>query len=156
MIAESYPAQITATAVEVIDHNLLIDGYLALIDDVYQEDSGLNSEITMIALDTTGWVELTEIEKEIIITQMKEIYEMDIIEGTFDELAEQGLIDEENLYFPEGVLIKIKEMVYNDKKETITCKIDKWRGGLGAIGWDATAKYLNEEWVITRDNMWIS
>lgn len=155
-IAESYPAQITASSIELIDHNKLIDGYLALIDDVYQEDPGLNGEITMIALDTSDWKGLSDIQKEIILSQMKELYELDILEGSFDELAEQGLIDKENLYFPEGILIDITEIVIEDNKEEISCKINKWRSGLGAIGWDAKAKLKDNRWEISRDNMWIS
>lgn len=155
-IAESYPAQITAFSIELIDHDKLIDGYLALIDDVYQEDPGLNGEITTIALDTSDWKGLSDIRKEIILSRMKELYELDILEGTFDELAEQGLIDKENLYFPEGILIDITEIVIEDDNEEISCNINKWRSGLGAIGWDAKAKLKKGSWVITRDNMWIS
>jgi hypothetical protein len=157
IIAESYPAQISASEVKVTGHNLLIDGYLALIDDIYQEDDGLNSDITMIALDTTGWAELTDIEKEIIFAEMKEIYGVDIIEGTFDELAEQELIDKETLYFPEGILITISDIKYDKEKEEITCSIEKWRSGLGAIGSnDVTAKYKDGKWSITKEGMWIS
>lgn len=155
-IAESYPAQITASSLEVIDRDRLIDGYLALIDDVYQEDPGLNGEITMIAVDTSDWKGLSDIRKEIILSQMKELYELEILEGTFDELAEQGLIDKENLYFPEGILIDITEIVIEDDNEKISCKINKWRSGLGAIGWDAKAKFKDDKWEVKRDNMWIS
>ena len=155
VIAESYPAQITATSLQVTGHNKLIDGYLALVDDIYQEDSGLNSDIEMIALDTTGWVELSAMEKEIILMKMKDIYKVEIVEGTFEELAKQGMIDKKNLYFPKGVLITISEMKY--KKDKITCGIEKWRSGLGAIGSDkVTAKYKNGKWTISKDGMWIS
>lgn len=157
VILESYPAQITASAIEVVDHNILIDGYLALIDDIYQEDSALNADIEMISLDTTGWIDVTDIEKEIIFTKMKEIYGVDIIQGTFDELAEQGIIDKENLLYPKGVHITISDMKYNAKKETITCSLEKWRSGLGAIGSnDVTAKYKDGVWKITKENMWVS
>lgn len=157
IIAESYPAQITASEVEVTGHNIIIDGYLALIDDIYQEDSGLNSDITMIALDTTDWVELTDIEKVIIFTEMKKVYGVDIIEGTFDELSEQGLIDKDVLLFPNGILITISKINYDKEKEKITCSIKKWRGGDGAVGSDdVTAKYKDEKWTITKDGMWIS
>jgi hypothetical protein len=156
-IAESYPAQISASEIQRTGHNMLLDGYLALIDDIWQEDDGLNGEIEMIALDTTGWVEVSEIEKEIIFAKLKEAYGYEIIEGTFDELVEQGLIDQDNLYFPKGVQIIISDMTYNADKIKITCAIQKWRSGLGAIGSDdVTAKYKDGKWVITKDGMWIS
>jgi hypothetical protein len=157
IIAESYPAQITASKVERVDHNNLLDGYLALIDDIYQEDSGLNSEITTIAFDTSEWVNLTNIEKEMIFAKVKEAYGFEVIEGTFEELAEQKLIDKDNLYFPTGILIKISDITYDEKKEEITCAISKWRSGLGSIGADqVTALLKNGTWEITKDGMWIS
>ena len=157
MIAESYPAQIGASKIKVIGHNILIDGYLALIDDIYREDSGLNGEIEIIALDTTGWIEITDYEKEMILQEMEDIYSLEIMEGTYEELRDQGLINEEDLYFPNGILITITEMNYNERKEKINYSIKKWRGGLGAIGSDdAKAEYKDGQWVITKENMWIS
>ena len=157
VIAESYPAQIDVTKIERVDHNNLLDGYLALIDNIYQEDEGLNSEIDTIALDTSEWINLTDVEKELILNQVKEAYNYEVIEGTYDELAEQGVIDKENLYFPTGVLIKISEMQYDKNKEKITCGISKWRGGLGAIGADEVTAILKEErWSITKEGSWIS
>ena len=157
VIAESYPAQISASGIQVIGHNTLLEGYLAIIDDSYQEDNGLNSEITMIALDTTEWVGLTEIEKEIIFNKMNEKYDLDIIEGTFDELAVEGLIDKDNLLFPDGIHITISNIKYNNEADKITYAIKKWRSGNGAIGAnDVTAKFNGTEWTITKKDMWIS
>ncbi|HKL78943.1 MAG TPA: hypothetical protein VJ888_00760, partial [Mobilitalea sp.] len=156
VILESYPAQITANIVELIDHNILIDGYMALIDDIYQEDSGLNGDINMIAFDTAGWVELTGIEKEIILSLVKEKYGFETLQGTFDELAEQGLIDKENLYFEKGILIEISEMEYDAENKIIKGSISKWRSGKGAIGADAEARLEGDKWKITKTNQWIS
>ncbi len=157
MIAESYPAQLTATAVQVKDHNLLIDGYFAIIDDIWQQDAGLNSDIKVIGVDTSEWTGLTEMEKEIVLAGLKERYGYDIAEGTSEELAEQGLIDKENLYFPEGVLIVISDMNYDKEKSKITYAIMKWRSGDGAIGSDnCTAQYDGTKWEIKYENQWIS
>ncbi|HKL99755.1 MAG TPA: hypothetical protein VJZ06_07610 [Mobilitalea sp.] len=156
VILESYPAQITANIVELLDHNILIDGYMALIDDIYQEDSGLNGEITMLAFDSTDWIGLSEIEKETILSLVEEKYGLETLQGTFDELAEQGLIDKENLYFEKGVLIEISEMEYDADNKTIKGSISKWRGGLGAIGADVKAKLEGDKWKITKTNQWIS
>lgn len=157
MIAESYPAQISATAIQVIGHNNLIDGYLAIIDDIYQEDPGLNGDITMIAVDTTEWIDITILEKEMILTEINKRYEVEVREGTFDQLSEEGLIDEENLYFPKGILIKISEIKINEDKDVIKYAIEKWRSGLGAIGSDdAKAKFDGAEWNISKGNTWIS
>ncbi len=156
VIAESYPAQITASELEYIGRDLLLDGYMALIDDIYGEDSGLNGDITMIAFDTTEWVGLSEIEKEIILSLAKEKYGLDTLQGTFDELAEQGLIDKENLYFEKGILIELKVVEYQAEDTIIKCSVKKWRSGKGAIGADATAEYTDGAWKITKTNPWIS
>ena len=157
IILESYPAQITASAIEVVDHNLIIDGYLAMIDDIYQEDEGLNSDIELLALDTTDWIELSDMEKELILTHLKKVYNLDILEGTFDELAEQGIIDKDNLYFENGIHIVISEITYDSNKKEFHYSIKKWRSGKGAIGaGDVTAVYKVGQWVIEKEGTWIS
>lgn len=156
-IRESYPAQMDASGVQVIKKNILMKGYLAIIDDIYQEDDALNYEITKIAVDTTGWSDITALEKEILLSELGRIYGYEIIEGTFDELAKQGVIDKENLYFPDGILITLSNISYNEKKREIKCSIKKWRSGLGAIGSDkVTASYDGSEWSIKKEDMWIS
>jgi uncharacterized protein YceK len=157
VIMESYPAQIRSSDIKVVGHNNLIDGYLAMIDDIWNEDSGLNSEIEMITVDTTGWIDLTDIEKEIILASMKEAYGFEITVGTFDELADQGIIDKENLYFENGVHIVISDISYHEKSEKITYSVSKWRSGLGAVGSDGSKAELKDgKWIITKGSMWIS
>ncbi len=95
--------------------------------------------------------------KSIIFEKVKNTYGYEVIEGTYDELVEQGLIEKDQLYFPKGILIKISNMQYLAKKHKITCAISKWRSGLGAIGSDAvTAQLNNGEWKVTRESTWIS
>ena len=156
LIAESYPAQITADKIEVIGHNDMIDGFMAIIDDLYQEDEGLNGDITMIAFDTSEWTDLSKDEIETILKLVESEYGFEVIQSSFDELKEQGLIDKDILSFKEGILIELKDIRINDARNKITCSTHKWRGGDGAIGWDAEAKFSKGEWKITRSNMWIS
>lgn len=156
IIAESYPTQISAEKIEIIGHNHIVDGMFALIDDIYQKDSALNSDITMIAFDTSEWTSLTRAEIYTILAMAKENYEVEIVQGTFEELAEQGLIDEDKLYFESGILITLSDIETNKKRDEISTSIRKWRSGDGAVGWDAEAKLKAGEWKITRKNMWIS
>lgn len=117
IIDESYPAQITAAKIELLGHNYVVDGFFALIDDVYQEDSGLNSDITMIAFDTAGWTSLSKAETDTILAMAQDRYELEVIQGSFDELADQGLIDKDNLYFENGILIEMEDIKINNGKE---------------------------------------
>ncbi len=155
-IRESYPAQIGAHRIEYLGRNLELDGYMAVIDDIYQEDSGLNGDIKMIAFDTSEWTGLTEIEKELVLNWAKEKYELDTLQATFQELEEQGLIDKKALYFPEGILIELKNVEWNEKEATLKCSVSKWRGGLGAIGSDVKATYKGGSFKLSKSNMWIS
>lgn len=155
-IAESYPAQIWASKVELLGRNLLIDGYKAMIDDIYLEDPALNDGIKMIALDTSEWIALSNAEKEALFNGLKGSYDMEIIEATHEELKEMDLLDEEGLYFKEGILIKIEDMEYDKDSYELEADISKWRSGDGAIGWTATASYKGGQWKINRDDYWIS
>lgn len=154
-IRESYPAQISALRIEYLGPELKLGGFMAVIDDIYREDSALNDSIKMIAFDTGEWG-LTEIEKEIILAWAKEEYGYDTLQASFEELAEQGLIDKKNLYFPEGILIELKNVEWNEQDSTLKCSVSKWRSGLGAIGADVEATFDGGSWKLTKSKMWIS
>lgn len=157
VILESYPAQISASKVEVLEANILLTGYLALIDDIFQEDGALNYDIDMIAFDTTAWKDISEEEKAYLFQKVKERYQLEVIEGTYLELGKQGYIDTQNLFFDRGILIKISEVEYSKNNKKIRCSIEKWRSGLGAIGSEnVTATYDDGQWKVKLGNMWIS
>lgn len=157
MIMESYPAQISCNSLQRKEETTLIQAYLALIDDIYKEDPGLNGDISIIALDTTEMTNLTEAEKGRLLAKVGIQYGLEVKEGTFDSLSEEGLINKEELYFEKGILIEIKNPVYKEKSKKLTCGYQKWRSGLGAIGSDnVTVKYKEGSWVITKKGSWIS
>ena len=60
---------------------------------------------------------------------------IDVMLSTWEELTEEGLIDKENLDFPEGILITIK--AGQIKNDSFRFDVEKWRSGLGAIGYDS-------------------
>lgn len=156
LIAESYPARISANKIELIGHNKKIDGFITLIDDIYNEDPALNDSIAMIAFNIENTEILSETEIETILAVVKNEYGLKVIRGTFDELADQGLIDREHLYFEKGILIEIKNIDTDKNGNKITASISKWRSGLGAIGWNAEALFEDDNWTVTRHNSWIS
>ncbi len=157
VIMESYPAQIGAFSVKLVGHNKITDGYLAMIDDIYQEDSGLNGNIKMIAVDTSGWTGLEANAKKIVLERMNLKYNLDIKEGTMDELSAQGIIDKKNLIFKDGILITISHMQLSKDNDEISYSISKWRSGTGAIGSDnARAKWNGKAWDIKKGDVWIS
>jgi hypothetical protein len=130
---------------------------MALIDDIYQEDPGLNSDITLIAMDTTEITNLTEDQKARLLLKLGILYGVEIKDSTFERLAEEGIIDKSKLYFESGILISITKPVFNEKSKELTCGIKKWRSGDGAIGADSvTVKFDGNTWIVTKEGSWIS
>ena len=76
-------------------------------------------------------------EKSAIIWQFGQAHGVTPLTGTFDELAEQGYIDREGLYWKDGVLFSIKENYGHDTEcyslPVLHFDAQKWRSGLGPI-----------------------
>jgi hypothetical protein len=156
VIMESYPAQITSSKIKVMD-TTLTEGYLALIQDIYSEDEGLNVDIELAVFDLTEAKNLSDIEKESLLLKFQEQNGIPVREGTYDQLVEEGLIDKNNVYFEKGILITMKNPIYDEKQKEITCGISKWRSGTGAVGSNSvTARLYKKEWTITKQGLWIS
>ncbi|WP_313132087.1 DUF3221 domain-containing protein [Anaerocolumna sp.] len=156
IIMESYPAQIAAEYINILESNLLISGYITIIDEIYKEDSGLNNDIGMIALNLTEIENLSEEDKEILLMKLYNTYGLEVKESTYEQLLKEGLITEKGFYFPSGILITISNSEYNESKKTLNYDIKKWRSGLGAVGYKGKAEFNGEKWIISKENMWMS
>ena len=162
-IMESYPAQISGCSqVWLLEEapapdQMMVDAYLAAIDAIWKEDDGLNNGITILAVDTSNLSDFGPAEKYCFLTALEKKYQLQIIEGTFDELREQGYIEKDYLNFPDGIFLSFQEPSYNKEAKRLTYGISKWRSGLGAIGTDrAVAEYDSSKWNVTHANLWIS
>lgn len=156
LIMESYPAQIKADSIKLVKHNYRLSGLLAVIDDIYQEDAGLNSDINQIVLDITELTDLSEKEKELLLTAVGYNYQVETRTGTYKELVEEGVLDELSS-FEDGIIIKITKPEFDEDKIILTCGISKWRSPLGAVGSDSvTAAYDGKDFRVTKKNNWIS
>ena len=122
--------------------------YLDILKEIYGTDTALNDKITIVALDLTEAENLSGQEKEALryllwsylINAQTSLPDggsehIDVMLSTWEELTKEGLIDKENLHFPEGILITIKAgQIKNDSFRFV---VEKWRSGLGAIGYDS-------------------
>lgn len=149
-IMETYPAQLdNPTAVKVVGQEAdLVGFYLGVLNDLYDIDPGLNSDISILGFDLTELDNLSAAEKSALVWLMGEEKGLETVTGTFDELAAGGYIDKENLYFANGILFSID----TDDIEENSFKFDaeKWRGGLGAYFFeDCTATKSNNTWSYT-------
>lgn len=147
---ERYPLGITGVQKVCVleQQNDMIGLYLDILKEIYDTDAALNDDISTVALDLTEAENLTEQEKESIrfllwLQLTKEqthladsaIKPLNVILSTWEELTQEGLIDVENLYFPEGVLITMK--AGETKNNSFRFDVEKWRSGLGAIGYES-------------------
>ena len=117
--------------------------YLTVLEDLWNVDSGLNSEISLIGIDLSELSHLTEVEKDTVMGKFASKHNIPYIVGTWEELCEQGFIDKENLYWEDGLFFSIKtneDAEWNlpnlkdgdSIPELTSFDAHKWRSGLGA------------------------
>lgn len=153
MIMETYPSQFGSPS----GIRVLKDGtdtkcamYLDVLSKLWNEDEALQYDVTMVGFDLSS-TSLTVSEQAGIMWAFAEKHQLfnnniSPIQGTFDELAEQGYINKEELYWENGCLLSITEKSLDGNK--ITFNAEKWRSGLGAYFYiDCTAKQ-------GRDGVW--
>ena len=138
-ILESWPAQFGGvTAVEAMvggfDDRCAL--YFQVLEDLWDVDPGLNSDLTYLGVDLSQ-TSLSESERSAVAWAFAGRHGGELLTGTWEELADQGYIDRENLYWEDGILFSVKEKaepVYFMPEGTaaVTFDAEKWRSGLGA------------------------
>lgn len=117
--------------------------YLEVLEDLWNVDPGLNDEISQIGIDLSELSHLTEVEKEVVISEFVAKHKLPYLVGTWEELCEQGFIDKENLCWEDGLFFSIKTnenaewnlpaIKEGDSVPELTSfDAQKWRSGLGA------------------------
>lgn len=150
VVLESYPMQFgNAKSLKVMENEGdLIGMFSSVIDDLYEVDPGLNSDIDKIALDLTEITVISNADKAALANIVGTIYQKEVIQGTFETLQEQGYIPKGELYFPDGILIKLSDTGMN--MNAFKFLASKWRSGLGAYFYtDCDASFRNGTWSYT-------
>lgn len=137
-VEETYPARLgdiyAATPVEDgFDDRCAL--YLQVFEDLWKDDQALQADIDYIGIDLSR-TSLAPSEQEALSLRFGEMQGKEPLQGTFDELCEQGFIDRENLYWENGVLLSITEEGLPDEESQtnkVLFRAEKWRSGLGAI-----------------------
>ncbi len=127
----------------------------AIFDWIYPIDSGLNSDIKLVAIDTTA-LGLSDRAKEQFLLYAQEQSGYPVRDTTADELSEEGLLDRDG--FRTGILISLSFEMEEDG--TVAFSASKYRSPLGAIGTDEGRLVPSDgTWKLDEDNMgptWIS
>lgn len=136
-IETTLPAQLgSVTMVKPLDYGTdnLCELYMDVLEDLWEVDSGLNSDIDIIGVDLseTG---LNHAERTALSIAFGRRHGLETIQGTYQELCEQGYIDQENKYWENGCLFSITERPVEEGAYSLNVKkfdAQKWRSGLGA------------------------
>ena len=149
-VLETWPAQFA----NVASVNILSDGfddrcalYLQVLEDLWNVDPGLNSDpLANIGVDLSD-TSLPEGERSAVAWTFAQRHGGELVTGTWEELADQGYIDRENLCWEDGCLFSITEkeepVVFNLPNMTgdavppniggaVAFDAQKWRSGTGA------------------------
>lgn len=131
-IMESYPAQLgNPVYVRITGQgDDMVGFYKTVLNDLWNVDNGLNSDIGIIAFDLSKVTNLNDAEKSALVYAVSTSYGLQGISGTFDELSEQGYIDKDKLYFKSGLLFEFK--LTDVTEDSFTFDVKKWRSGDGA------------------------
>lgn len=150
-VQETYPAQIpSAQYIQVIEEkDDLIGLYKTVFKDLFETDEGLNTDITMVALDFTKAENLTTQDKNTLVYLIGTMTGLETRLATYEELIDEKLIsmDERGIpgSFEKGILVSFE--VSNVKEKSFNFNVTKWRGPLGAYGFsDCTAKKIGNTW----------
>ena len=139
MVAESYPGQLGPVYAVSADSGETDDRcglYLRVLEDLWETDPALNTDLEELALDLSGLTDLTESEKAALVWQFGNAHGLMPVTATWEELVEEGRIDGENLTWNgKGCLFTLT----GSAEEGFSA--EKWASGLGAYVFaDCTAQ----------------
>lgn len=144
---ESYPGQLSGVEfIKIVEQrDDMVGFYQTVINDLWQTDEGLNSDVDYIALDLSQITNLSDVEKQALVYLTSGQYGLTGLSATYDELVEQGYIDGENLYFEDGILFTFD--IESTSDSSMSFDVTKWRSGLGAYFFmDCKAKKTKDGW----------
>lgn len=144
-ILETFPARFANAAalheVSEADFDDLCVLYRTVLNDLWEVDSGLNSDLTELGVDLSA-TRLSESEQAAVAWAFGEDHGLTPIQGTYEELVEQGYItgtplegtDAKFCQWENGCLFSITEREAEGQFSLTPLAFDaeKWRSGLGA------------------------
>ena len=143
-IEESQPAKLGAIETAVIPDDGF-DGlcgmYLEALDLLWEKDPALHDGIAQIGFDLAS-TRLTGSEQEALaLTFARSHGGLPVVLGSLQELIDRGLIDGEDLYWTDGVLLSLTEKESGEEEVLFDAEI--WRSGLGACYlYDCTSRQV--------------
>ena len=132
-IMETYPAQLG----NVQEVWVWAEGFddtanlcLEVFEDLAEEDAALAHGAKIIGLDLSQTA-LSPAEQSAVALLLEWDTGLTVVQGTMEELGDQGYIDMENLYWEEGYFLSVTEEERTDTSLTFSAQL--WKSGLGAL-----------------------
>lgn len=110
-IQETFPAQlgnVEAIQVQAQGFDDLCALYLQVFQDLWDTDAALNAEITQLGLDLSQ-TRLPPAEQSALGVALGWRWDLPVRQATWEELVQDGTIDEENLLWEDGLFLSIQE-----------------------------------------------
>ena len=147
-IMETYPAQLGNVQevwvwAEGFDDTASL--YLEVFADMAEEDAALAHDVDRIGLDLSRTA-LSPAEQSAAAWILEGETGKTVLEGTWEDLVDQGYIDGENLYWEDGYFLSAAEKERTETELTFSTQL--WRSGLGALFYAdcTTARTPNGPW----------
>ena len=132
-LEDTLPARlgnVSGVAVMEDSRDLLFQLYLNALDDLWNKDPALHDGVTQIGFDLAS-TRLAPSERAALAMVFAQDHGVpETVFGTWQELADAGVIDGEELVWDDGVLLSIQEK--NDEPGKVLFDAEIWRSGLGA------------------------
>ena len=132
-VEETWPARLgSVSGVAVLEdgRDRLYQLYLDALEDLWEKDPALRDGISQIGFDLASTRLAPSEQAAAALIFARDHGDLTPVFGAWQELADRGLIDGENLVWDDGVLLSVKEK--NDEPGEVLFDAELWRGGLGA------------------------
>ncbi len=135
-VMETYPAQFSGVQSLKVRENAMDDRcalYLGALNDLWEKDAGLNSDIQQIGLDLSE-TSLSSAEQAAVAWAFGEQHDLPVVRGTLQELRDQGYLEAEGdriTQWKDGCWFSIQEEGEKNQAE-VRFDVEKWRTALGA------------------------
>ena len=148
-VAESYPAQFETGSLRILaDGDDLVGMYLRVIRELQEVYWGMNG-IKLLGLNFAD-AGLSPWEREALEYLTGQDLGFPYVTGTWSELADQGYIDREQMYWEDGALLSIFSRDAGEMDgESFTFSVEIWRAYLNAIYFDECRAEKGEDGVWT-------
>ena len=127
----------------------LFQAYFAVIQKLYEMDTGLNNAIKYVAVDITGIQESERVSFQKLFDLWSVSLDCKPLSMTSEELMQAGLLSATG--FHEGLLFTFENASFDG--ETLTVGATKYRGPLGAASADFTVRFNNGAWTVHESDM---